>query len=226
MLLQRFGRDRVCVREDGSVCLRTRSGEVVDKRVLLSELDKPIVEVKGWVELCLRERGKKVPGSSRDGFNIWTNTGREYLALHQSYQDATHRYRDDAVAYIGVGTGAQIEDVSVSMLVIPHVYAPGLYLAALDVPPTFPLSPTRTTVRYHRVFQESEITTVPGGPTVLVSELGLFTDGYPTATPPYAPFSMASYLDIGTNAPVSYKTFEPVGKTDALQLEVSWEVRF
>ena len=222
-MLRKHGSDLVHVMEDGFVRLRNKAGEIVAGRKLLSDLDKPIVEVKGWVDLCLRERGKKVPGSSRSGFNIWTNTGREYLALHQSYKDSTHRYRDDGVAYIGVGIGTQIEDVNVLELVNPWPYAPALYLAALEVPPTFPLSPTRTTVRYRRIFVEAEITTTPGV-RVLVSELGLFTDGYPASD--WVPGSMANHLNLGTNAPVAYKTFEPVGKTDALQLEVSWEIRF
>ena len=222
-MLRKHGADLVHVREDGSVRLLNRRGDVFASRALLADLDKPIIEVKGWVDLCLRERGKKVPGSSRRGFNIWNNSGREYLALHMSYQGSGRLFRSDAMAYIGVGIGTQVEDVGVTGLVAPVIYAPGLYLAALNLPPTFPLTPTRTTVQYQRTFIESAITTSPGQ-TVLVSELGLFTDGHPEEG--YVPGSMADYLNVGNNVPVAYKTFEPVGKTSALQLDVTWQIRF
>ena len=186
--------------------------------------EKSVVEVEGWVSLCLRERGKYVKGSRREGKNIWTNTGREYLALLMSLMTGpTTAFRTDSMAYIGVGTGSQLESASVLALVTPIAYTTGQFLAALDVPPTFPLTPTRTTVQYHRIFVEGEITLSPG--TVNISELGLFTNGDPGSS--YSPGSrITTIAAAGSQAPNAYKTFEPVGKTNNLQLEVSWQIRF
>lgn len=224
-MLRKIGSDLVNVMEDGFVRLRTRAGEIIAGRKLISDLDKPLVEVKGWVELCLRERGKIVPGSHREGHNVWTNTGREYLAMHQSLKDVGAVFREDAVAYIGVGTGVlQVEDAGVLRLETPVPYAPALFLAELEIPPTFPLSPTRTTVRYHRVFTEEELTMTPGS-KVLVSELGLFTNGDP-AEDNVPGTRKTEYAFAGAQAPCAYKVFEPIGKTDALELEVAWEIRF
>ena len=141
-----------------------------------------------------------------------------------SLSDTVNPFRRDSVAYIGVGIGTtQLETAGVLALLTPQRYTPTDFLAPLDVPPTFPLTPTRTTVRYHRTFAEDEITTT-SGMKVLVSELGLFTNGDPLSgnTPGRDPsFAVAS-----GQSPVAYKAFEPVGKTDALQLDVAWEIRY
>lgn len=216
-------KDFVRVADKGLVSLRTRAGELVAGRTF--EEEKSVIEVKGWVNLCLRERGKIVPGSHRSSSNIWTNTGREYLALLMSLTDASNTFRKDAIGYIGVGIGATLEDVGVLSLVAPVAYAGSTFLAELDIPPTFPLTPTRTTVRYKRTFTEDEITLAPG--TVNISEMGLFTNGSPTAIPAYG-FGTRdlTFANAMSQAPVAYKTFEPVPKTNALQLEISWEIRF
>jgi hypothetical protein len=217
-------KDFVRVADRGMVALRTKAGELIAGRTF--EEEKSVVEVKGWVNLCLRERGKIVPGSIRDGHNIWTNTGREYLALLMSLASGTTTtFRQDAVGFIGVGIGATLEDVNVLNLANPVAYSASTFLAALDVPPTFPLTPTRTTVKYKRTFTENEITLSPG--TVNVSEMGLFTNGSPVAVPAYNPGSRdVTYASRMAQAPVAYKTFEPVPKTNSLQLEITWEIRF
>ena len=216
-------KDQVNVADSGLLSLRHNS-KLIDERVMRSELDKPVVEVKGWVNLIMRERGKIVPGSHRQGFNIWTNTGREYLALLMSIATApSTSFRSDHVSYIGVGTGTQIEDTSVLSLAQGVPYIAGVYLAALDVPPTFPLTPTRTTVRFNRVFAENEVSI--GGGNYDITELGLFTDGAPSSN--YTPGTRdTTYTNWISQSPVAYKTFEPVRKTNALELAVSWEIRF
>jgi len=214
--------DLVRVTDRGFAHLRTRAGEFIAGREFGEE--KSVVEVKGWVNLCLRERGKIVPGSRRDGHNIWTNTGREYLALLMSLNGLT-TFRQDAIAFIGVGIGSTLEDVNVLNLVNPVAFQPSIYLADLVNPPSFPLTPTRTTVRYKRTFTEDEITLAPG--TVNISEMGLFTNGSPTAPVAYSPGSRdVTYANRMSQAPAAYKTFEPVPKTNALQLEIAWEIRF
>jgi hypothetical protein len=174
----------------------------------------------------MRERGKLVPGSRRTGHNIWTNTGREYLALLMSLQPGLATptpFRTDSIGFMGVGTGSRLEDVSVLSLANGIEYVYGQFLAEVETPPTFPLAPTRTTVRYTRVFGENEIST--GASRVDVTELGLFTNGDPAQN--YVPGTRETRIGFwSVQSPVAYKTFEPVGKTNAFELEVSWEIRF
>jgi hypothetical protein len=190
-----------------------------------------VIEVKGWVRTLCRERGKIVPGSRREGHNIWTNTGREFLAMLMTYMPGGQTpYRNDRMAYLGVGIGLQTEDSSVTGLVHPVPFVSGLFLAPLDHDATnFPLSPTRTTVRYIRVFSEDQVT-FGESTSVLVSELGLFTDGNPAngfqVGPP--PTGRLTDIDSATlQAPCAYKGLvEPVEKTNALEFQVEWEIRF
>lgn len=219
--------DVVRVVDSGIINARTKLGAIIAGRKWdESDLDKPVVQVEGWVDLVMRRGGKIVPGSRRKGKNIWTTTGREYLALHMSLDPTALTptpYRVDNMAYIGVGTGSQIEDQGVLNLVAPVAYAGGLFLAPLSNP-TFPLTPSRTTVQYHRVFAESEITLTPNS-RVDVSEMGLFTNGDP-ATARASGARDTTITNASSQNPLAYKTFEPIGKTDALELEVFWQIRF
>lgn len=217
-------RDLVYAADRGVARLRNRAGAVIAGREWGDE--KSVVEVHGWVKMVCRERGKIVPGTARDAHNVWTNTGREYLAQVISLKTLPSTpYRADSVTFIGVGTGSQVEDPGVISLADPVEFDSGEFLARLDVA-TFPLNPTRTTVRFHRTFLEDQITLVPGV-KVLVSELGLFTNGSPDAVPAFTPNTRVTNISVAKQqAPVAYKAVEPVGKSDAMQLEVSWEVRF
>ena len=215
-------KDLVRVTDHAVTTLRSKVGGVIAGRAMPDPY-KSVVQIEGWVSLVMRERGKIVPGTRREGKNVWTNSGREHLPLLMSYQAVGTPFRNDRMAYIGVGTGAYVEDAGVIRLANPIEYIPGTFLAPLDIPPTFPLTPTRTTVRYHRIFAESEITTVPG--QVNISEMGMFTDGNPASS--YSPGSRdVTIANAASQAPNSYKSFEPVGKTSSLELEVSWEIRF
>jgi hypothetical protein len=220
-------KDTVRVLDSGFARLRTKAGAIIAGRSWddLALSDEPVIAVKGWVNLVMRERGKIVPGSRREGHNVWTNTGKEYLALLMSISAAPSvGFRSDHIGYIGVGTGSQLEDPAVLALAQPVAFSSGVFLAALDIPPSFPLLPTRTTVRYHRTFAETEITLTPAS-QVNISEIGLFTDGNPASA--YAPGTrLTSLAAASAQAPNAYKTFEPVGKTDGLELDVSWEIRF
>jgi hypothetical protein len=224
--------DYIQVAQAGFARLRTRAGAIIAGRDFAD--DKSVIEVRGWVSLVCRERGKIVPGTHRSSHNIWTNTGREYLAMLMAIKDNVlgnlSYYRSDRMAYIGVGTGSQLETPSVVGLVEPVEYVAGQYLASIDLP-DFPLYPTRTTVRFHRTFLENQIT-LSGGSRVNISEMGLFTNGDPTSNPPFqSPVDLVAGRsttigDAALQSPMAYKTFEPIGKTDAMQLEVSWEIRF
>ena len=99
------------------------------------------------VRITARERGKLV--TVREGHNVWTNAGREYDCLIKTYNPATAAgYRNDRIDYIGLGTGAQLESVSVTSLVTPVTYDGNNFLAQFNRDRTiFPLEPTRTAVR-------------------------------------------------------------------------------
>lgn len=213
-------KDFVNTLDAGVAVVKDKANKLLESRFWSQE--PTIVEYKGWVRCLMRERGKIVPGSLREGHNIWTNSGREFDALKKTLQTPpTTTYRNDAVAYIGIGTGTQVEDVGVTALVTPVAYTTGLFLAALDGA-DFPLTPTRTTVRYKRLFLAGEITF--GGTTSLsITEIGLFTNGSPLASPAYN----AGTRDpsIGTDPPVAYKVFEPITKKNTLEFEVQWEIR-
>ena len=195
--------------------------------------ERSVIEVKGWVRALCRERGKIVPGSRREGKNIWTNTGREFLAMLMTYKPGgTNPYRNDRTSYIGIGIGLQTEDPGVVSLISPVPYVSGTFLAPLDHNATdFPLSPTRTTVKYVRVFAEDQLT-FGATSSLLISELGLFTDGNPNsdfqagAPPPVGPGRPDDINSALLQAPVAYKGLpEPVEKTNALEFQVEWEIR-
>lgn len=215
-------KDLVRVTDRGFARLRNRVGEIVAGREFDTEL--PVVQVKGWVTLVARRYGKKVPGLCRDGHNIWTNTGREYLSMLMTYDtNGSTRLRTDQVAYFGWGTGSQTEDAGVTGLVTPVAYTTGQFLAAVDhTATTFPLNPTRTSVKYYRLFTTAEITFLLS--FVSLTEIGLFTNGNQST---FAPAGRDTTLaNAASQSPLAYKAFEPIGKTTDLELEASWEIRF
>ena len=217
------------VQDRGFARLRDRLGKFIAGRDW-DEDAKSVVEVKGWVNVVMRERGKIVPGSRREGHNVWTNTGKEFIPMLMSLTGWINTsFRSDRVAYIGVGDGMRIEEPSVSSLASPLPYnlAGDLFLARLDLntDDSFPLAPLRTVIRYHRTFLENEIT--PDSDIVQVSEFGLFTNGNALT---YVVGEGGTGRDISLanaslQAPVAYKAIEAVGKTNNLRLEVSWEIR-
>lgn len=192
----------------------------------LAETLKHEPTIQGKFRLETRERGKLL--ERREGFNIWTLTGREYLTeliALQSVNPTRETYREDRVAYIGVGTGAQPEISNITSLVEPVPYKTGEFLAGLATPASFPVTGTdaaRTAVQFIREFSRGEISL---GFDVVLSEAGLFTDGDPdnnwdiVSTP-------TDFATSSGRAPVAYKTYEPITKTTLFTLRVVWEVRF
>jgi len=195
--------------------------------------EKEVVQIEGFFSCFARERGKLVPLSRREGKNIWTLTGREYLALLMSYslygttahtvgaigtQDVP--YRDDRIRYLGFGTGSQPEVAGVTKLVTPISYDGTNFLAQTGNP-TFPLTPTKSTVQFSRLYTELELS-VAG--SVVLTEAGLYTDGDEST---HAPKSRSILLVNAANqAPVAYKTFEAFRKTSNFSLQVDWQIRF
>lgn len=193
---------------------------------LLHSLPRPMLKrllgahepsIAGHLRLETREGGKLRARS--EGANIWTLTGREFLAELMSLSKVSPRtlFREDRVAFIGVGTGAQPEVANISSLISPVPYSTGEFLAGLLTPASFP---TATSVQYVREFGKTEISL---GYNVILTEAGLFTDGDPDndwELDPPTDFATAS-----GRAPVAYKAFEPITKTTEFTLRSVWEVR-
>lgn len=188
--------------------------------------ERSVVEVKGWVTTLFRERGKIVPGSRREGHNIWTDTGREFLAMLMTYKaNGVDPSRDDRIAYIGVGTGSKQEEPGVSGLHSPIEYRASLFLAPIDhVATDYPLRPTRTTVKYSRVFAEDELT-FGVTQSILIGEIGLFTNGHQNTFIAGQRQREQDYARF--QSPVAYKALvEPAEKNAGLEFQVDWEIRF
>lgn len=216
------------VTRDGKPVLDSRAAQQaqVQARAQHGGLEKELVQVVGHLQLQCRERGKLVRGTRREGFNIWTLSGREHLSQLMSYSSYSPltAARDDRIKYLGFGIGSQPEVSSVIKLASPIAFDIGGNFLATVALPTYPLAPARTTVRYTRSFSELELS-VTG--TVILTEAGLYTDGDPTAIPAYDPGTRDITLATATEqAPNAYKTFEPLKKTQNFILEASWEIRF
>ena len=230
-MLRSQGHDLVRVTDQLRFGFIDPAGSVQQSVILGPPGQKEIIQVEGFFSAVCRERGKLVYGTRREGKNIWTVTGREFLAKLMSYAtygSSAHASgslnpdvpaRDDRVRYFGFGTGAQPEVSSVTALVSPIAFdGGGTFLAQVSLP-TYPLP---TTVEYSRTFNETELST---SGAVNLTEAGLFTDGSPTAS--YAPRTRdVSLVNAAAQAPVAYKAFEPLRKTQNFVLEAAWQIRF
>jgi hypothetical protein len=190
------------------------------------------IGVDSNVWLCMRERGKLVPGSHREGHNVVTVTGRNLLSKLLSWETIGTTdvpYTQRRVRWIGVGTGTQLEVTTVTQLAQATLAkaSPLDYIVPINYPPDFP---TSTSVEYSYEFGVSEISTA--GVPVLVSEVGLFSDVNPASAGGTDDVAVGggvlTTLDplVATNPPVAYKTFESLTKTKDFTLEVRWTFRF
>ena len=189
--------------------------------------DRIHAEANLW--MCLRERGKIVPGSLREGHNVFTITGRNWLSKLCGWQTIASTdvpYTQRRVRWIGVGTGSLLEVTTVSALNIPALASSTNYLAALQAA-EFPSS---TSVRFIKEFGTNEITAT--GVPVILTEAGLYADVNPAAGAPTEDLPVGGGHNttlspaIGTNPPVAYKSFEALTKTVDFTLEVRWDFRF
>ena len=217
-------RDTVRVADRLRMLVRDGASDDVIERII-SDSSKDRVQVEGHVSLLCRERGKIVRGTRRHGRNIWTLTGREHLAQlmsYRSYGPPLVGERRDRMRYVGFGTGSQPEVSSVTRLVTPIVFDGSANFLAQVALPTYPLSPARSTVRYSRIFAETELSVIG---TVVLTEAGLFTDG-DVGTDFDAGTRNITLAQAANQAPNAYKVFEPLSKTQNFVLEVAWEIRF
>lgn len=189
---------------------------------------KIAIDVEGKFKLELRDaKGNLV--DTREGNNIWTDAGREFLCEILAFKalSSATTYRDDKVSYIAVGTGAKsTAQGNILSLAAPAYWTTGAYLAPLQSPPTFPISATSTTKTAVQFVREYGLTDISQGGSVILTEAGLFTNGDPQNN-----FDTATFITNPANfsssyAPVAYKTFEPITKTNDFTLKIIWEIRF
>lgn len=195
-----------------------------DKYRIIKEViseDSYPVEVKGHISIQCRERGKLRRDLCRDGYNIWLLTGRAYDAAVKSYQSygPDVPLRNDRIKYIGLGSGTQPEVSTITNLVTPIPWdVSNHFLAQLNLP-YFPTT-DGTIVRYAKLYGLTDLS-VTG--TVMIQEVGLFTDGAP---PLYNPGTRdTSLVNAAQQQPLCYKTFEPLPKTQDVDLSFVYELR-
>lgn len=201
------------------------------------------VEVRQNLIITARERGKIV--ARREGHNIWVDLGREYLAqlISLSSFGPDTPERDDRIKYIGFGIGGTRQiapgvanapplstayagtnlqtdtDPTVTTLERPVRISGGTtaypgaggdtWLGQVQAPAVHTVA---TEVTFRRLFLSTEIS-YSSFTTVPLSEAGLFTSA---ATPTGQPL----------NTLVAYDTFDSISKTNAVEIETVWTVRF
>jgi len=180
-------------------------------------------QIRGFVTVeAFREDGKLVQRS--EGENILTLTGREFyseLAVLSAFSPRV-TFREDRLAYFGLGIGAQPEVPNITSLVTPVQYTSGEFLAPVQAPATFPAGVTsNTSVRLIREYGRSEISLL--GATVVLTEAGIFSDGDPASN--WAIGRLTDMTNSSGDAPFFYKTFEPLVKTPDTTIRLTWELR-
>jgi hypothetical protein len=160
--------------------------------------------------------GRTVPGSVRNGHNVFTNLGRAVLGQLFSWgsigvTDVPNTSR--RIRWTGVGVGTQPETTAVAALNAPALLTlGGNYIKTIDTSRT--TFPNLSSVGYVLVFDPAELSFAGD---VVITEAALYADVSPGSvlTP--------SAVD---NEPMFYKTFEGLVKTPAFSLEITWELRF
>lgn len=160
----------------------------------------------------------------REGHNVWTTTGREYSALLKTYRPNGDPFRNDRIAYVGLGAGTQPETVDVNRVVDPLPIGSGNWLKGIrHAETTFPDSGSRLAVRYVVRFESTDLLPSGEDTEVYISECGLFTDGHS------ATFEVGqrdvTYANASLQSPVAYHTFAPIPKTRGIEIELIWELR-
>jgi len=176
-------------------------------------------ELLANVTAFLREDGHVVPGSIREGHNILTRFGAEWLAqlcawstlgagvVHDTPLDSRR------VRWASVGTGVQLEAVSIAQMVAPSLVSGSDYLDAID--PGAEVSwPVPSSKKLEHVFGTADLPD-----PVTVTEAALFVDFNDGGT----------ILDpaVATNPPIVYKVISPaLVKDSSKELVLRWELRF
>lgn len=190
------------------------------------------IEIVSNMRAALRSNGKLV--TERVGHNVFTVNGKNWLSKLCGWKTLSTPGLGDDTAYtsrrvrwMAVGSGANLEVVTVSSLNTPVAYdSSGNHLAPIDSTEF----PTSTSVKFIKEFGANEIS-ISG--IVSVSEAGLFVDVNDVDNlggDEDSPFGTgeATTLDPTEqfNPPVAYHTFEALPKSTDFTLAIEWEFRF
>jgi hypothetical protein len=194
------------------------------------------IEANLLIRLIDPRTRREVPGSRREAHNVFTTTGRDWLAhlcvwggVGTGPGGADVALTQRRLRWMGVGTGTtQLEVEGVTSLETPvPVDESGNYLAPIQGH-TFPA------VKQVRVFKEFSTTEISTSitPVVPITEAGLFVDIFPVSANGGTDDSAVGFEDttlsrlVQFNAPVAYKQFDVINKTQDFNLEIRWEFRF
>jgi hypothetical protein len=200
------------------------------------------IEVKQNLHLTMRDRGKIV--ARRDGHNIWTNLGREYLAgliAYSSFSPLTPE-RDDRVRYMGLGIGGTRQLALGIANAAPLVTAYPGSNANTDTSPTVthlerPVRISGSSDPYPGQGGDIWIGQVQAPPTHLTVTEVTFKRLFTQTEISYSPFLTVPLSEVGlyTNAAnaniynnnlIAFDTFDTLSKTNAFELEIVWTIRF
>lgn len=182
-------------------------------------------------KLIARERGKLSLANCREGHNVFTNVGADWLASLVAWAviggGPDVPYTNRRPRWIGLGTGSQTEVPGVTGLVTPALVTPSSYLGAIqDVQ-----RPTSNSTLFIREFGTGELS-IGVGQSVPITEAGLFADVYPVSTGGGQDDSVVGAADTtldpttGVNPPVAYHTFPVVTKTADFSFRIEWTFTF
>lgn len=162
-----------------------------------------------------------VKSSIRRGHNVLTAAGETWLRDLVRWGTIGGAgdvlAQNDRLRWVMLGSGSQPELKSVAGLVSPLAITAGVYLRALPAPEREPASVARYLMSFTGVSTDFDHL----GPTVIVSEAGLFVDEDSGSGP-------GLDVSLSDHVPVAYKTFEPIEITTAsfVSLDLVWEFRF
>jgi hypothetical protein len=129
-----------------------------------------VIESNVW--LLMRERGKLVPGSHREGHNVFTTNGKNWLAKLIAWSTISGTdiaYTNRRVRWMALGKGSQLEASTVSQLADPVLATPTDYLRPIQTVEF----PTSTSTRFIKEFG----TTDDPGIGFFILPDGSFLDG-------------------------------------------------
>lgn len=194
----------------------------------MKHLKTEFIDPSSNVRITVRDRAGKVVDTQKN-HNIFTNTGREWLASLVAGDAVFGNAHPQIVSHMGFGTGGALQDV-------PSLRGPQTENAAVtalerledlkvtdeDLAFVTHTKPTITTTRFTRVVTLTDLTfgAITG---VALSEAGLFAvDAAASSIGVDAELAFAS----PTPFLVAYQQFRTITKTDQISIQFDWELRF
>lgn len=199
-------------------------------------ITKSDIEINMNFRAVLRRGGKIVPGSRREGHNVFTNHGRDWLSRLVGWKQLASGGVDDKaftqrrIRWVGVGTGTQLELATVTQITTPAKATATDYFIPIQVVDY----PTTTSVRFVTEFGAAQISLLPTD-IVTITEAALFTDVQRVGTVgglddlPYDGVGGSGAWTLNptvqNNPPVAYKAFIGIPKTTDFTFEIQWTLR-